>query len=120
MKYDIDNSYYDVVVANDIFPDVDQRMEMFIEKYLPHCREMRLVITFYNTPKWYLTQRTDDTELLTFLSWDGEITKLKLEKYGEYFKDTILEDLDILPDINESIFFNGRQVVYIKLKGGMQ
>lgn len=109
---------YDVVIANDIFPDVDQRMEMFIDTYLPHCKEMRLLLTFYNKPQWYLTRRTDDTELLTFLSWDGEITALKLRKYLDRM-DIAEAELEEMKNTQESIYRNGRQVAYVKLKGDL-
>ena len=33
---EFENDYYDIVVANDIFPDVDQRMELFIPRSR-HC-----------------------------------------------------------------------------------
>ena len=111
------NKVFDIIIANDIFPDVDQRMELFIEKFLPYCKEMRLVLTFYNEPKYYEAKRVDDAEVLTFLSWDGEITALKLKKYLSYMIDTIEEEIDKLIDFKESIYWNGRQVVYLILKG---
>lgn len=110
-------SNYDIIISNDLFPDVDQRLELFLHKYLPLCYEMRLVITFYNTPKFYVTQREDDTEKLTYLSWDGEITGMKLKKFLENILETTETDLAGLSSFNESIFNNGRQVAYFLLKG---
>lgn len=110
---------YDIIIANDIFPDVDQRMELFIEKMLPRCRELRLVVTYYNIPKFYTTKRVDDSEIMTFLSWDGEITGLKLRKYLDL--DELNEDeADMLAHSTESVFRNGRQVAYVKIKGKRQ
>lgn len=109
---------YDIVIANDIFPDVDQRLEMFIERYLPHCKELRLLLTYYNNPKWYFTKRVDDTEVMTFLSWDGEIVALKLKKYMDRANITD-SDLNEIRINNESIFQNGRQVCYVVLKGDL-
>ena len=117
MDYDIASSPCDIIIANDIFPDVDQRLELFIEKYLPYCKEMRLVLTFYNEPKYYRTKRVDDAEVLTFLSWDGEITSIKLKKYIDRLVDTDRDDLDILKDIKDSIYWNGRQVAYVTFRG---
>lgn len=108
---------YDVVIANDIFPDVDQRMELFIDEMLPRCKELRLVLTYYNIPRFYTTKRVDDSEILTFLSWDGEITALKLMKYKERMIDTSEEDLREMQSDKTSIFRNGRQVSYIVLRG---
>ena len=108
---------YDIVIANDIFPDVDQRLEMFIDKFLPHCNELRLVMTYYNTAKFYLTKRCDDPELMTFLSWDGEITALKMMKYLSCAINTTKEELASMKYEKNSIYRNGRQVSYIALRG---
>lgn len=110
---------YDLIIANDIFPDVDQRLELFLNKFLPHCKELRILITYYNSPKFYTTKRVDDTEMLTFLSWDGEITGLKLKKYLTRIIDTTEAELDALKNDNSSIYRNGRQVVFLKLKGDL-
>lgn len=110
---------YDVIIANDIFPDVDQRMELFIERMLPICRELRLVLTYYNAPRFYTAKRTDDSEILTFLSWDGETTALKLMKYKDRMVDTTESDLRKMRDDKTSIFRNGRAVSYVVLKGDL-
>lgn len=109
---------YDVVIANDIFPDVDQRIELFIDKMLPHCHELRLVVTYYNTPCFYTTKRTDDSEIMTFLSWDGEITAMKLKKYAARSNASEYE-LDAMKRNHDSIYRNGRQVSYIVIKGNL-
>lgn len=114
------DSNYDVVIANDIFPDVDQRIELFIEKMLPICKELRLVLTYYNSPKFYITKRIDDSEIMTFLSWDGEITGLKLMNYKERINDTSEEDLRRMKENRKSIYNNGRQVSYIVLRGYLE
>lgn len=107
---------YDIIVANDIFPDVDQRLELFIERMLPHCRQLRLVLTYYNKPCFYTTKRIDDSEIMTFLSWDGEITALKLRKYfGRSNADE--NELNYMAGNFDSIFYNGRQVSYITIRG---
>lgn len=117
--YDVDMEEYDIIIANDIFPDVDQRLELFLDKMLKHCKELRLVLTYYNKPKFYTTKRTDDLEIMTFLSWDGEITGLKLKKYLDRINHTVESELDNMKNIQSSIFHNGRQVSYITLKGDL-
>ena len=107
---------YDIIIANDIFPDVDQRLELFLDKMLPKCKELRLVLTYYNEPKFYGTKRLDDPEIMMFLSWDGEITALKLEKYLNCAEITKFE-LDRMKTDRTSIFRNGRQVAYVKFQG---
>lgn len=120
----INNDWYeaqieeqDIIIANDIFPDVDMRLELFIEKVLPLCQELRLVITYYNKPKFYRVSRVDDLEIMTFLSWDGEVTAIKLEKYIDRMIDTTQGDIMAMADETESIYRNDRQVSYVKLKG---
>ena len=95
-------------------------MELFIDKMLPRSRELRLVLTYYNSPRFYTAKRVDDSEILTFLSWDGEITALKLMKYKERLIDTTEGQLGRMQSNNESIFRNGRQVSYIVLRGDCQ
>ena len=49
---------YDVVIANDIFPNVDQRLDEFIEKFSSHTKEFRLSPTHTtkgdSTAKWWM------------------------------------------------------------------
>lgn len=110
---------YDVIIANDIFPDVDQRMELFISRMLPYCRELRLVVTYYNCPCFYTTKRIDDSEIMTFLSWDGEITAMKLKKYIDRSNANVkeLEEMKVNVD---SIYQNGRQVSYLVIQGDLK
>ena len=116
--YNTDFKTYDIVIANDIFPDVDQRLELFIDKMIPICKELRLVLTYYNSPWFYQMKRSDDSEVLTFLSWDGEILGLKLKKYLPRM-DAGSTDLDFMKRNEESIYRNGRQVCYIVLRGDL-
>ncbi|MGI5105992.1 hypothetical protein H0R94_02975 [Treponema socranskii] len=107
---------FDVVIANDIFPDVDQRLELFIQKVLPKCKELRLVLTWYNNPKFYVTQRIDDTEKLTFLSYNGDICSLILRKYKNLIINYDENLMNLMKSTTDSIFRNGRQIGYIIIK----
>jgi hypothetical protein len=104
---------YDVIVANDLFPNVDQRLELFIEKFLPACREMRLSLTYYNHPRFYLTKRVDGEEILCMLAWNGRQTGQVLAKHADRINQPTLE----LLEANESVFENGRQVCIVRLRG---
>lgn len=108
---------FDIVIANDIFPDVDMRLELFLKTFLPKCKELRMVVTWYHNPQFYVTKRVNDTEMLTFLSWDGEITALKLKKYFNQMIDTTKEEIDSVCTFKESIYRNGRQVAYVRFMG---
>ena len=61
--YEFSANKYDTVVANDIFTNVDQRLELFLDKFLPICKEIRLTLTYYNKPRFYTVKRIDADEI---------------------------------------------------------
>ena len=103
---DFEPKDYDIIIADDLFPNVDQRLEMFLEKYLPHCKEMRLSLTYFDEPKWYRATRPGG-EVITMLAWTEYqiIITLgdRLDCYRKY----------------EGTFPNGRRVLLVWLKGGL-
>lgn len=105
--------YVGTIIANDLFPNVDQRLELFLGKFLPHCQEMRLSLTYFNEPKWYTLKRADGDEVLTMLAWTGKQIKDVLDKYNP-------QGADLTPLLYKdapSVFPNGRQVAIVSLKG---
>ncbi|MAG24589.1 hypothetical protein CMI47_03320 [Candidatus Pacearchaeota archaeon] len=105
---------YDIIIANDLFPNVDQRLEMFLDKYLPYCDEMRLSLTYYNNNKSYKVKRVGADEVFNILAWDGTRLSRSLRKY----KNKIINyNPDALLGGDESIFANGRQVCVVRVKG---
>lgn len=106
------NYKYDCIIANDIFPNVDQRLEEFLTRFLPTCKELRLVLTTYDN-RWYTTQRIDSgDEILTIKAWDDWQLNRVLNKFS--YKIT---SLDSPTHFGESIFPNGRHVYYVIMKG---
>jgi len=105
---------YDIVIANDLFPNVDQRLDMFIEKFIPVCKEIRLSLTYYNQPKFYPVKRLDGDETFQMLAWTGKQVKEVLEKYSDRIPD---RNFDILTEDPPSIFPNGRHVCMVCIKG---
>jgi len=97
------DKHYDIVIANDIFPNVDQRLELFLDKFLPICDEIRLSLTYYNIPRFYEVKRINADEVFHYLAWSGETLKNVLKKYNI--------DVDLTDD---SIFPNGRSVYIVK------
>lgn len=105
---------YDVVVAADLFPNVDQRLALFIEKLLPRTRELRLSLTFYNSPRYYLCRRLDGDEVFCMLAWDGEQTASVMQRY----RSALVEpDFSLFSTSQPSLFANGRQVCLVTLRG---
>jgi hypothetical protein len=78
---------FDVVIANDLFPNVDQRLNLFVKAFLPLCHEMRLSITTYPEEKFYKVKRENANEILfvqpwtkkDFVEWLNSLFKLKLK-----------------------------------------
>lgn len=105
---------YDVVVTADLFPNVDQRLALFIETFLPRTRELRLSLTFHNSPRYYLCRRLDGDEVLCMLAWDGEQTAAVMARY----KSAIVEpDFTAFSTSEPPLFANGRQVCLVRLQG---
>ena len=107
---------YDVIVANDLFPNADQRLELFVERFLPYAKEIRLSLTYYNTPRFYLTQRIDAEEILCMLAWNGEMTARVLQKFSARIQDF---SLSLFLENSPSLYSNGRQVCLVTLQGGV-
>lgn len=105
---------YDVVVANDLFPNVDQRLGAFLEKYLPHARQVRLSLTYYNHPRWYCVKRVDADEVFHMMAWDGA----QILRCLEPFRDRIDGDLsERLTEDGRSLFPNGRLICQVNVRG---
>jgi hypothetical protein len=109
--YDFQPADYDIIIANDLFPNVDQRLELFLAKYLPHCKEMRLSLTYFDAPKWYRARRTDGDEILTMLAWNEEQVRTLVYEYAPWNLRKTL--------VYRGTFPNGRRVLLVWLKGGL-
>jgi len=101
--YDFKPGRYDIVIANDIFPNVDQRLDLFLKRYIPRAKEIRMSLTYYNTPRFYHTKRLDADEIFCQVSYDWEqIEKILYRYVGKKVEDTSSN--------MTSIFENGRCV----------
>jgi hypothetical protein len=106
---------YDLIIANDLFPNVDQRLELFLERMLPLAGEIRLSLTYYNRPRFYMTRRVDGDEMLCILAWSGRQTAEALTPYAERI---VFPDFAQFTDSDApSLFANGRQVSIVALRG---
>ena len=110
------NKRYDLIVSNDLLPNVDQRLELFINKFLPVCKKLRLTLTYYNDRRSYKVKRLDADEILTIIPWNGNQVKEILLKYPNRI---ILPDFSIFSTEDKSIFANNRQVIMVKLRGDL-
>jgi len=105
---------YDLVIANDLFPNVDQRLELFLARYLPFSTEIRLSLTFHNKPRFYTARRVDGDEILHVLSWDGAILELVLARFAERI---VGYEAGLCLNASDSVFPNGRQIAVVKMRG---
>lgn len=106
---------FDLVVANDLFPNVDQRLGAFLEKYLPLAKEVRLSLTYYNQPRWYQVKRTDGEEIFHMIAFSGAQTAAALKPFVYVIQEPALQELE---KDRSSLFPNGRQVCMVVLKKG--
>lgn len=95
--WDFPERDFDMVVACDLFPNVDQRLDAFLTRY-GHAR-LRMSLTVY-ADRWYRTRRTDADEILTVQAWDWTQTASVLRRHMPLGR----------PRIPGSVFPNGRQV----------
>jgi hypothetical protein len=105
---------YDVIIANDLFPNSDQRLELFLERALPISSEIRLSLTFYNHPRFYMCRRIDADEFLWLLAWTGRQTAFALGRFADRI---IAPDFSVLEGDHSSVYSNGRHVALATLRG---
>lgn len=104
---------YDVVFANDLFPNVDQRLRIFLEKYIKVSHKIVLSLTFHNNPRFYRVIREGGDEYMYMLAYTGADIENILK---DYLVTIIDPDFSIL-DSTEAVFHNGRQVCIVEIEG---
>jgi hypothetical protein len=98
----------DVVIAVDLFPNVDQRLAEFLAWSEKRAPSTILLLTFYPNSRSYLTKRVDADEFLTFRAWDA--TDL-LHCISNHFGSTNCDEA-ISASLNaDSLFANGRRCI---------
>lgn len=107
---------FDLVVANDLFPNVDQRLELFLRRFLPVTRRLRLSLTFYPQPRFYRTKRVNSSELLCMLAWDGPQTARVLAAFADRIERC---NFGLFDQPVASCYDNGRQVCLVELRGDL-
>ena len=113
----LETGSYDLIIANDIFPNVDQRLEIFLERFLHCTKRMRLSLTYYDTPRFYMTRRVDADEMLCMLAWNGEHLASVLKKYAAQI---IGANFGIFLEPVHSVYPNGRQVCLVDFAGSLE
>lgn len=100
---------YDYIIANDLFPNVDQRLVAFIKKFKPFAGTLVATLTCYESDRFYVTKRVDADEVLTVKPWNWGMTR-----YG--LTEALPELASLLPEkfskteTEAPLFANGRDV----------
>lgn len=106
---------YDIIIANDIFPNVDQRLEDFISKYLNFTKQINLSLTYYNNGRFYKVKRVDADEILFLKAVDGKNLHHILNQFIPIENPEIFNQ-----NSKKSLFPNGRSVIHTNIKGKLK
>jgi hypothetical protein len=104
----------DLVIANDLFPNVDQRLDAFLDKYLSAAREMRLTLTYYENTVWQV-RRITSGETLTVKPWGLRDVTRTLDRLAEVFGPYDRSQL-IYEDYEGRLFTNRRNILWVRLR----
>lgn len=112
-----DGGDYDLIIANDLFPNVDQRLEIFLDHFLPKCKIIKLSLTWYDSPRTYKVRSCDSEEIFFMLAWNLKQLMNVLKRYANHIVDY---DSECFKTDQKSLYANGRQVGVIELKGAIK
>ena len=103
-----DFSGFDLCIAIDIFPNVDQGLSLFLKKasIIP---SMLMSLTLYENDRFYRTIRVDGDEILTVVPWN--LRQLQ----GETKSEILNIDSITKPKYSESAFENKRDVFLVSM-----
>jgi hypothetical protein len=77
--------HYDVIIANDIFPNLDTRLEEFIDDFLPHTDKLVMTLTTRDKPLlwklWYKFRYV--YKFPVPIQWSTDKLEQVLQKYGD-------------------------------------
>lgn len=103
----------DVIIAVDLFPNVDQRLSEFLYWAENRAPLVILLLTFYPFPRSYLAKRVDTEELLTVCAWGkSELSRCLADHYGETNCDDAIDQ----SIVSDSLFHNGRRCIAMTSK----
>lgn len=113
-------TFFDVIIANDIFPNVDQRLGKFLRKFRGKAKRIILILTCYDQKSlladwaektvgfiYNKVKRVNGDKIIFVRAPSTEETNKIL--------NTNLENTSILEESKESIFKNGRSVYKIEI-----
>jgi len=84
---------FDIVICNDLLPNVDQRIKMFLEKFLPISSSISILLTYQNNDRFYKVKRTDADEIMFLQAWSGAQLRQVLEPIFPELEEDVLQGL---------------------------
>ena len=113
----LETENFDYVVCNDLLPNVDQRLSLFLEKFLPVSKNIILLLTWHNGNLFYATKRQDADELMFQSSWRGDQLLPVLRDFSQFIVDY---DEEKIQKSVKSPFRNGRSACIVRFRGLQQ
>jgi hypothetical protein len=117
----VPDGMYDYVIANDLFPNVDQRLEKFIQKFKPHAKQMVLVLTCYDQTSLFadVFEKVVNRLYAVFKRVDADkiifVRSPTTKETNKMLRSVLGESALVLGTSSEHIFDNGRTVSKIIL-----
>ena len=98
-----------IVIANDIFPNIDQRLPLFLRLAKERKFRFRITLTWYSFPKYYEVKRIDAEEHLMLMQYDEvQLQRVLFDVFPN------LDANEVLTKRNESFFANGRNICILE------
>ena len=109
---------YDIIIANDLLPNVDQRLYEFIDKFVPITKKIRLTIT-YNENTFYEVKRLKSGETLYMKPWGLRNIKDFINYLYESYnittdRDKVFSELKYR-SLKGIVFENNRNILFIEM-----
>jgi hypothetical protein len=113
---------FDVVIANDLFPNVDQRLYEFADRYVPLAAELRLSLTYYENTSFDVVREATG-ERLVMKPWGlREVTEFVDFLADQAGVDLGAENRDqlVYEDYRDRLFANRRNVLLFWLRKDLE
>ena len=111
------NEGLDLVIANDLFPNVDQRLYEFVDRFLLATKELRMSLTYYDNTSFEV-QRVQSGERLIMRPWGirevRHFVDYLVDEYQGWCTGYDPEQLAGF-DAADSVAANRRNIIYMRL-----